>query len=69
MEIPNSSRQAILNAIRANLPKQQVDHPRIPVFQRRDSPLKPEFELHLQKLTRTSMTTCLLNGQSMVATV
>jgi L-lactate dehydrogenase complex protein LldG len=44
-----SSREAILNAIRANLPKQQVDHPRIPVFQRPDSPLKPEFELHLQK--------------------
>ena len=29
--------------------KQQVEHPRIPVFQRPDKPLKPEFEQHLQK--------------------
>jgi L-lactate dehydrogenase complex protein LldG len=46
------SRTAILNAIRYSnlfLPKQEADPPQIPVFQRADTPLKPEFEVHLQK--------------------
>jgi L-lactate dehydrogenase complex protein LldG len=43
------NREVILGAIRSNLPKQQVEHPRIPVFQRTDSPLKSEFELRLQE--------------------
>jgi L-lactate dehydrogenase complex protein LldG len=43
------NREVILGAIRSNLPKQQVEHPRIPVFQRRVTPLKPEFEQHLQQ--------------------
>ena len=43
------SREAILGAVRSNLPRQQVEHPRIPVFQRSATPLKPAFELHLQQ--------------------
>jgi L-lactate dehydrogenase complex protein LldG len=43
------SREVILGLIRSNLPKQQVEHPRIPVFQRPVMPLKPEFEQHLQQ--------------------
>ena len=46
------SRAAILNAIRYSnlfLSKQEVELPQIPVFQRADNPLKPEFEVHLQK--------------------
>jgi len=46
------SRAAILNAIRYSnlfLSKQEVELPQIPVFQRADKPLKPVFELHLQK--------------------
>ena len=46
------SRAAILNAIRYSnlfLSEQEVELPQIPVFQRADNPLKPEFELHLQK--------------------
>ena len=52
MENTSSSRQAILNAIRYSnflLPKQEAELPQIPVFQRPDMPLKPEFEVHLQK--------------------
>jgi len=50
VENPSSSRQAILNAIRySNLLKQEAGPPQIPVFQRADNPLKPEFEVHLQK--------------------
>ena len=49
MQKPNSSRDAILNAIRYNLPKQQVEHPLIPAFRRPDRPLKPEFERYLQE--------------------
>jgi L-lactate dehydrogenase complex protein LldG len=47
-----SSRAAILNAIRYSnlfLSKQEVELPQIPVFQRADNPLEPEFEVHLQK--------------------
>jgi L-lactate dehydrogenase complex protein LldG len=43
------SREVILAAIRSNLPQQQVEHPRIPIFQRPDRPLKFEFEQHLQQ--------------------
>jgi L-lactate dehydrogenase complex protein LldG len=52
MENPSSSCQAILTAIRYSnflLPKQEAELPQIPVFQRPDTPLKPEFEVHLQK--------------------
>jgi len=49
MPTSNSSREVILNAIRHNLPKQQVEHPPIPAFQRPDRPLKPAFELRLQE--------------------
>jgi L-lactate dehydrogenase complex protein LldG len=49
MQASKSSREAILNAIRYNLPKQQMEHPRIPVFQRPDEPLKPAFERRLQE--------------------
>jgi L-lactate dehydrogenase complex protein LldG len=43
------SREVILGLIRSNLPNQQVEHPRIPVFQRPVMPLKPEFEQHLRQ--------------------
>jgi hypothetical protein len=43
------SREVILGAIRSNLPTQQVDPPRIPVFQRPNKSLKPEFDQHLQQ--------------------
>jgi L-lactate dehydrogenase complex protein LldG len=45
----NSSREAILGAIRENLPKTAVEHPRIPVFQRPAGPLKLAFEQRLQE--------------------
>jgi L-lactate dehydrogenase complex protein LldG len=43
------SREVILGAIRSNTPKQQVEHPRIPIFQRANEPLKSEFERLLQQ--------------------
>jgi L-lactate dehydrogenase complex protein LldG len=49
MQTFKSSRETILSAIRANLPKQQVEHPRIPAFQRPDDALKPAFEENLRK--------------------
>jgi L-lactate dehydrogenase complex protein LldG len=49
MQTYKFSREVILGAIRSNLPKQQVEHPRIPVFQRSTMPLKSEFEKHLQQ--------------------
>jgi L-lactate dehydrogenase complex protein LldG len=49
MQTFKNSRETILNAIRANLPKQQVEHPRIPAFQRPDGPLKAAFEQRLQE--------------------
>jgi L-lactate dehydrogenase complex protein LldG len=48
------SREVILAAIRSNLPQQQVEHPRIPVFQRPDRPLQSEFEQHLQQAGGTA---------------
>ena len=47
-----SSREAILNAVRYSnlfLSKQEAELPQIPVYQRSDTLLKPEFEVHLQK--------------------
>lgn len=50
MEKFNSSRATILQAIRNNnLLKQEAEHPQIPKFQRPGTPLKPEFEQHLQE--------------------
>jgi L-lactate dehydrogenase complex protein LldG len=46
------SRAAILNAIRYSnlfLPKKEAEPPKIPVFKHADTPLKSEFEVHLQK--------------------
>jgi L-lactate dehydrogenase complex protein LldG len=43
------SREVILAAIRSNLPKEAVEHPRLPVFQRPNQALKSEFELLLQE--------------------
>jgi len=45
----SSSRDAILNAIRQNLPKQPVEHPQIPAFQQPAGPLRPAFERRLQE--------------------
>jgi L-lactate dehydrogenase complex protein LldG len=49
MQMSNSSRENILSAIRYNLPKQKVEHPQIPAFQRPAGPLKAAFEEHLKK--------------------
>jgi L-lactate dehydrogenase complex protein LldG len=49
MQTSKTSRETILEAIRVNLPKNEVEHPRIPVFQRSEIPLKSEFELRLQE--------------------
>jgi L-lactate dehydrogenase complex protein LldG len=49
MQMVRNSREAILNAIRNNLPQQRVEHPGIPSFQRPGGPLKLEFEQHLQE--------------------
>lgn len=49
MQTSNSSRETILGAIRSSLPKNEVEHPRIPRFQRSDERLKTEFERHLQE--------------------
>src|SRR5260370_38260030 len=54
MQTYKFSREAILGAIRSNLPDQQVEHPRIPVFQRPNMPLKSEFEKHLQQAGGTA---------------
>jgi L-lactate dehydrogenase complex protein LldG len=44
----NNSRDQILSAIRANVPREAVEHPRIPAFTRADTNLKSTFEEHLQ---------------------
>jgi L-lactate dehydrogenase complex protein LldG len=49
MQTSNSSRETILEAIRNSLPKNKVEHPRIPSFQRSGERLKTEFERHLQE--------------------
>jgi L-lactate dehydrogenase complex protein LldG len=45
----NTSRENILSAIRNNLPKQTVEHPQIPAFQRPAEPLKAVFEERLKE--------------------
>jgi L-lactate dehydrogenase complex protein LldG len=47
--MPNNSREQILSAIRANIPREPVEHPQIPVFRRVDANLKATFEKHLQE--------------------
>jgi L-lactate dehydrogenase complex protein LldG len=47
--MPTSSREAILNAIRYNLPQQRVEHPAIPDFPWTRGPLKAEFVRRLQE--------------------
>jgi L-lactate dehydrogenase complex protein LldG len=49
MQMVRTSRETILNAIRDNLPKQRVEHPGIPTFQRPGGSLKRVFEQHLQE--------------------
>src|SRR5215471_12483801 len=49
MQPSKSSREAILSAIRSNLPKQEVEHPRIPAFPGPNRALKPVFERRLQE--------------------
>jgi L-lactate dehydrogenase complex protein LldG len=49
MKMTRNSREAILNAIRDNLPQQRVEHPCIPSFPRPDGSLKLAFEQHLQE--------------------
>src|SRR5260370_14865317 len=49
MQMSNNSREDILSAIRNNLPKQKVQHPQVPAFQRPAGPLKAAFEEHLKK--------------------
>jgi L-lactate dehydrogenase complex protein LldG len=46
--MPTNSREQILSAIRANIPQDPVEHPRIPFFKRADAHLKSTFEKHLQ---------------------
>jgi L-lactate dehydrogenase complex protein LldG len=45
----NSSREQILSSIRANLPSERVEHPRIPTFRTADTNLKATFERHLEE--------------------
>jgi L-lactate dehydrogenase complex protein LldG len=49
MQMSNTSRADILSAIRDNLPKQKVEHPRIPAFQQPAGPLKAAFEERLKE--------------------
>ena len=49
METSNSSRETILNAIRASLPKGVVEHPGIPAFQPPAGALKAVFEQRLKE--------------------
>jgi len=44
-----NSREQILSAIRANIPPEPVEHPRIPVFRSVDTNLKTTFEKDLEK--------------------
>jgi L-lactate dehydrogenase complex protein LldG len=49
MQMVSNSREAILNAIRDNLPQRRVEHPGIPSFQRPGGSLKLAFEQHLEQ--------------------
>jgi L-lactate dehydrogenase complex protein LldG len=44
-----SSREQILSGIRANLPPERIELPRIPTFRRSDTNLKVTFERNLEK--------------------
>jgi L-lactate dehydrogenase complex protein LldG len=46
--MPNNSREQILSGVRANIPRDRVEHPRIPVFGKAELDLKSTFEKHLQ---------------------
>jgi L-lactate dehydrogenase complex protein LldG len=46
--MPTNSREQILSAIRASIPREPVEHPQIPVFSKPDAQLKSTFEKHLQ---------------------
>jgi len=54
METRTLSREAILAAIRQNLPPQQVSRPQIPAFPGPDRPLRLLFEEHLTKAGATA---------------
>jgi L-lactate dehydrogenase complex protein LldG len=47
--MPTNSREQILSAVRASIPRDPVEHPQIPVFRRADTNLKATFEKHLQE--------------------
>jgi L-lactate dehydrogenase complex protein LldG len=47
--MPANSREQILSDIRANIPRDPVEHPQIPVFRKADAHLKSTFEKHLQE--------------------
>jgi L-lactate dehydrogenase complex protein LldG len=49
MPMSNTSREAILGAIRSNIQAAKVEHPGIPVFQRLSANLKLTFEHRLQE--------------------
>lgn len=49
MTIPMSSRETILYNLRSSIPEAKVEHPRIPVFERKAASLRSEFELHLRE--------------------
>jgi L-lactate dehydrogenase complex protein LldG len=46
--MPNNSREQILSAIRANIPREPVEHPTIPAFTRTNTNLESTFEKHLE---------------------
>jgi L-lactate dehydrogenase complex protein LldG len=46
--MPNNSREQILSGVRANIPRDRVEHPRIPVFGKAELDLKSTFEKRLQ---------------------
>jgi L-lactate dehydrogenase complex protein LldG len=46
--MPSNSREQILSGVRANIPRDRVEHPRIPVFGKAELDLKSTFEKHLQ---------------------
>jgi L-lactate dehydrogenase complex protein LldG len=54
MQMPTSSREAILNAIRRNLPQQRVERPAIPEFAWIGGPLKAEFTRRLEEAGGTA---------------
>lgn len=49
MKTSNSSRGTILFNIRLFLPEEKVDHPQVPVFPRRNRPLRSDFEQRLRE--------------------